>query len=51
MTTMFIFQITTHSHRLPSADVGAVLSELGITAYTYSLLGFDTELDFSNKIG
>ena len=45
-----LFQVTTHSLRLPSSDISAICSELGIKGYTYYLLDFDTELDFSNKI-
>ena len=49
---MFIFQVTTHSHLLSSDEVDELkifLEEMKI--YSFLLQEFDTELDFTSKVG
>ena len=44
-------QVTTHSHLLSRNDITDMMENLEIQGTYFSLHSFDTELDFSNKVG
>ena len=46
-----VFKVTTHSPLMTQEELKAVAESLSLGFAHFDLLEFDTELDFSNKIG
>ena len=49
--SLIIMQVTTHSHLLSRDELDQVEDTVSIKVASFFLHEFDTELDFSNKIG
>ena len=51
ITLLALFEVTTHSHLLSQDELQCVEDKVAIKSSFFFLNEFDTELDFTNKVG